>query len=528
MSGWNEDNFLERLMPQLHSVQPSTECPDPETVYSAICRETSDGEREAIVAHVASCHDCAQLYERLHNFNQPPDQPGPEWEKVEQRLDLWLQNMIERERNTSHQEIRGWWRNLSSPLFSRKMQWAAGFAALLAIAAGMFWAMRIQNSPEQAIVARVTSPKPQAKDSRPSESGNGSAKKVSAGMKAISPAAELSKPVPRPSQGDDASAASPGAPSGSQSAGPVVPSPEVPTAPSAQAAMTTALPQPAPPPSATVSAPRPTIGIPPGEVERKETYAAGGAAAAITLPVGTEIAVRTIERIDSKSADTHKEYAASLDDPLVVDGVTVAPANASAFLRVKDVQHAGVTRRASLSLSLVAVMINGRRVEVETDKVDSKSGSQAKRTATGAAAGAAGGAAIGAIAGGAVGAGIGAGGGAASKVIGGAVFGKTVEVKSETRFTYKLLHHVAINSRETAAPAFTEPLPPPRPTTDAAATAPQTVELGQTTDQVIAALGAPERIIKAGVKQIYQYKDLKVTFTDGKVTDIQLAPVFNR
>jgi hypothetical protein len=40
-------------------------------------------------------------------------------------------------------------------------------------------------------------------------------------------------------------------------------------------------------------------------------------------------------------------------------------------------------------------------------------------------------------------------------------------------------------------------------------------------DQVQAALGAPGKIINLGAKQIYVYKDLKVTFVNGKVTDAQ-------
>jgi hypothetical protein len=50
---------------------------------------------------------------------------------------------------------------------------------------------------------------------------------------------------------------------------------------------------------------------------------------------------------------------------------------------------------------------------------------------------------------------------------------------------------------------------------------PATVELGQSVDQVQAALGAPGKIINLGAKQIYVYKDLKVTFVNGKVTDAQ-------
>jgi hypothetical protein len=39
--------------------------------------------------------------------------------------------------------------------------------------------------------------------------------------------------------------------------------------------------------------------------------------------------------------------------------------------------------------------------------------------------------------------------------------------------------------------------------------------------QVRSALGQPVKVVDLGKKQIYVYKDLKVTFADGKVTDVQ-------
>jgi hypothetical protein len=166
----------------------------------------------------------------------------------------------------------------------------------------------------------------------------------------------------------------------------------------------------------------------------------------ITLPIGTEIAVRTIERINSRRADVAREYAGSLDDPIVVDGVEVVPANANAVLKVIEVQGPGLTHRASLATALVAVTIHGQRVNMETGKVDSKAGSQAKRTLTGTAVGAGAGAAIGAAAGGGAGAAIGAGVGAAAGTIAGKLAGKGVEIAPETRFTYKLTKPAVINS----------------------------------------------------------------------------------
>ena len=50
---------------------------------------------------------------------------------------------------------------------------------------------------------------------------------------------------------------------------------------------------------------------------------------------------------------------------------------------------------------------------------------------------------------------------------------------------------------------------------------PQTIQMGQTTDEVSAALGQPEKLVTLGPKQIYVYKDLKVTFVRGKVVDVQ-------
>jgi hypothetical protein len=55
----------------------------------------------------------------------------------------------------------------------------------------------------------------------------------------------------------------------------------------------------------------------------------------------------------------------------------------------------------------------------------------------------------------------------------------------------------------------------------AAPAAPASVELGQSTDQVQSALGTPTRIANLGPKVIYYYNGMKVTFKDGKVSDVQ-------
>jgi len=68
-----------------------------------------------------------------------------------------------------------------------------------------------------------------------------------------------------------------------------------------------------------------------------------------------------------------------------------------------------------------------------------------------------------------------------------------------------------------AAAPMPEIAPPPPP----ADAAPPTIAVGQTRDQVKAAFGQPLRVAKIGTKEIYYYKDMKVTFTNGKVSNVQ-------
>jgi len=50
---------------------------------------------------------------------------------------------------------------------------------------------------------------------------------------------------------------------------------------------------------------------------------------------------------------------------------------------------------------------------------------------------------------------------------------------------------------------------------------PVSIEKGMTTDQVEAAMGKPDKKVTLGTKQIYYYKDMKVIFLSGKVSDVQ-------
>jgi hypothetical protein len=50
---------------------------------------------------------------------------------------------------------------------------------------------------------------------------------------------------------------------------------------------------------------------------------------------------------------------------------------------------------------------------------------------------------------------------------------------------------------------------------------PPAVSIGQTMNQVTAGFGEPLKVANLGGKTIFYYKDMKVTFTNGKVSDVE-------
>jgi hypothetical protein len=81
----------------------------------------------------------------------------------------------------------------------------------------------------------------------------------------------------------------------------------------------------------------------------------------------------------------------------------------------------------------------------------------------------------------------------------------------------------ASGTQATAAPAPgpMAPIAPPPPPPDAPPAAPKTIEKGQTKEVVVAIFGQPSKVIKLSGKEIDVYPDMKVTFINNKVTDVQ-------
>ncbi|MGA3160918.1 MAG: hypothetical protein ABSC77_06845 [Terracidiphilus sp.] len=82
-----------------------------------------------------------------------------------------------------------------------------------------------------------------------------------------------------------------------------------------------------------------------------------------------------------------------------------------------------------------------------------------------------------------------------------------------------------VNPNDTGGSAVaSQPVPSgiPAPTQSKPAGArSQTIKLGQTKDMVIAGFGKPMRIAKHGVREVYYYRYMRVTFTNGKVSKVE-------
>jgi hypothetical protein len=54
-----------------------------------------------------------------------------------------------------------------------------------------------------------------------------------------------------------------------------------------------------------------------------------------------------------------------------------------------------------------------------------------------------------------------------------------------------------------------------------ASSSPTQINVGQTISEVVGIMGSPKRVVNLGSKKIYVYSDMKITFVNGRVTDVQ-------
>jgi hypothetical protein len=170
----------------------------------------------------------------------------------------------------------------------------------------------------------------------------------------------------------------------------------------------------------------------------------------VTLTAGTLIPIRLIDSLTTERNNPGDTFAASLDQPLVVDGLVIAERRARVEGRVVVADKGGKVKGvASLSIDITRIHLSdGQVIQVHTDSyekhADATHGTDAAKVGGGAAIGAI----IGAIAGGGKGAAIGAGAGGgvgAGDVL--LTRGKPAVLPSETRVTFRLDQPVTVTEK---------------------------------------------------------------------------------
>ena len=143
---------------------------------------------------------------------------------------------------------------------------------------------------------------------------------------------------------------------------------------------------------------------------------------ATPFPTGSKVMIQLVDAINSETSKAGSTFVAVLDEPLLVNGIEVAPRGADIRGRITTANDAGrIAGSAELGLELTQIYINGIPYALSTSEYSEAGESRTGQTVQRAGIGAGVGAIIGAIAGGgkgaAIGAGVGAGAGTASQVL---------------------------------------------------------------------------------------------------------------
>ena len=162
------------------------------------------------------------------------------------------------------------------------------------------------------------------------------------------------------------------------------------------------------------------------------------------LPAGTPVTIRLQSTVSSASSQAGDSFEGALDEPIVIEGQTVAVRGAAVTGRVLAAKTSGRLHDPGyLRIALVSLKVAGKPVALQTSSIFAKGGAHENRNLAMIGGGAGAGALIGGLAGGGKGALIGTGVGAAGGT--GAAYAtgkKEVSFGEERRLTFRLAQAV--------------------------------------------------------------------------------------
>ena len=159
-----------------------------------------------------------------------------------------------------------------------------------------------------------------------------------------------------------------------------------------------------------------------------------------SIPAGTPVTVRLQSALSSEASRSGDSFEAVLDEPIIIQGQTVAPRGTAVTGKVVAAKASGRLHDPGyLQLTLTAITLGGKSVSMQTSSVFAKGGSHQKRNLAMIGGGAGAGALIGGLAGGGKGALIGTAIGAGSGTGAAYATGKKDEgFSAERRLTFRL------------------------------------------------------------------------------------------
>ncbi len=134
------------------------------------------------------------------------------------------------------------------------------------------------------------------------------------------------------------------------------------------------------------------------------------AAAAMVVPQGTRLMIRTSDTVDSSRHSAGHRFRGQLEGALVVQGREVAPSGSWVYGRLTQARQSGrVAGSSELGIEFTDIMIDTQLFPISTGEISAQTGGTGRQTAGRTARGAAVGALIGGSSGARTGAAVGAG-----------------------------------------------------------------------------------------------------------------------